>query len=97
MTDSIIVFGRVCPSISQRQAVYQYSDRVILCHKWHTAQFDGPYRALLFAEPQLKDKGDIRQVPLAYTSGDSYENAIRALAARLHQFADELVKEPPAL
>lgn len=103
MTDSIIVFGRVCPSISQRQEAYLYGDRVVLVHKKASIpQLDGPFRAFIYAEPLKRDKVEIdapyrRQVPLAYAGGESYEDAIHALAARLHQLAVELVKEPPAL
>jgi hypothetical protein len=103
MTDSIVVFGRVCPSISQRQEAYLYGDRVVLVHKKSSIpQFDGPFRALIYAEPQKRDKGDTdapyrRQAPLAYAGGESYEDSIRALSRRLHQLADELVREPPPL
>lgn len=98
MTDSIIVFGRVCPSISSRQEVYQYNDRVIL-YRRPVPRFEGQFRAIIYAEPIGKNETETvkKQPALAYTGGESYEDALRALAARLHQLADELVKEPPAL
>lgn len=103
MTDSIVVFGRVCPSISRHRPAFLYGDRVLLTVSNSTIPpFNGPCLAYIYAEPQNKNKGDIdapfrRQVPLAYAGGPTYEDALIELSARLHQLADELVREPPPL
>ena len=99
MTDSIIVFGRVCPSISQHQEAYRYGDRVILCKSNSERQrmlHGGPFRACIFAK-HFNDNLEEAERAFAFAGGASYEDAIRALAKRLHELADGLVREPPPL